>query len=88
MGMHRIGCKISDESRRKNGNTRGMFGSGCKVPENAGEWQGNVCVLSVRGMHGNSSDWVLNPRRMQGESRLIPGERMGLGTKCQKNAGE
>ena len=31
------------------------------------EWQGNVCMVSARGMHGNSRDWVLNPRRMQGD---------------------
>ena len=39
------------------GNTRGMYGSGCKVP-GAGESQGNVLewVQSAMRMHGNAGE--------------------------------
>ena len=47
------------------GNARGTYKSGGKVP---GE---------RRGMHGNT-----------GKYREMPGERMGVGSKCQGNAGE
>ena len=45
---------------------------------NAGECQGNVLEWrqSARGTQGNA-----------GEYREMPGERMGVGAKCQGNAG-
>ena len=46
---------------------------------NAGEYQGNV------------REWRQSARGTQGyvaEYREMPGERMGVGAKCQGNAGE
>ena len=47
------------------GNARGTYESGGKVPEECREMQGNT-----------------------GDYRGMPGERMGVGAKCQGNAGE
>ena len=57
------------------GNARGTYGSGCKVP---GEYRAMPVELMGVGAkcQGNA-----------GEYRGIPGERMGVGVNCQGNAG-
>ena len=49
--------------REMQGNTRGMYGSGCKVP-GAGECQGNVLewVQSAMRMQGNAGECLCNVR--------------------------
>ena len=69
---------------------------------NAGKCQGNVWewVYSSREMQGTTREckgWVLSASGMKGnaggcqgnagEYREMPGERMGVGVKCQVNAG-
>ena len=57
------------------GNARGTYGSGCKVP---GEYRAMPVKLMGAGAkcQGNA-----------GEYRGMPGEHMGEGVNCQGNAG-
>ena len=57
------------------GNARGTYGSGCKVP---GEYR----AMPVELM-GVGAKWQGNA----GEYRGMPGEHMGVGVNCQGNAG-
>ena len=81
------------------GNARGTYKSGGKVPGerrgiqgNTGECQGNVWewVQSARRMLGNATA-TYGSGAVPGECRKcwgMPGERMGVGAKCQGNVGE
>ena len=77
------------------GERRGMQGNAGECREmqgNTGECQGNVWewVQSARGMLGNATA-TYGSGAVPGECRKcwgMPGERMGVGAKCQGNAGE
>ena len=57
------------ECRGIEGNDRGTYGSGCKVP---------------RGMHGNAAEYQGNvwECKVPGECRGMTGESTGVGVKC------
>ena len=57
---------------------------------NAGECQGNIreWVQYARGMQGNAKGMYRSGYKVPGECRGMPGERIGVGTKCQENARE
>ena len=63
------------------GNARGTYGSGCKVP---GEYRAMpVKHMGVGAVSGEC--WGI--QGIAGEYRGMPGERMGVGVNCQGNAG-
>ena len=73
------------ECRGIQGNARGTYGSGCKVPGecwgmqgNARETYGSGCKLpgecrDCRGMPGNIWEWVYSARGMQVTTRVLQG---------------
>ena len=68
------------------GDTRGTYGSWCKVPGECRVMQGNARGMYRRvcNVPGECRGMQANARRMQG----IVGKRMEVGLKCQGNAGE
>ena len=80
-GMYGDGCNELDEYRecramQENAGNAGEHGSACKVP---GESRG--IQESARGTYGSVC-------KVPRECRGMPRERMGVGVKCQGNAGE
>ena len=67
------------ESRGLQGNARGTYGSGCKVPGECWGMQGNAG--NAKGKYGSGC-------KVPGEYRGTPVELMGVGAKSQGNAGE
>ena len=77
------------ECREIQGNARGTYGSGCKVPGKCWGMQGNVrgtygSGYKRQGNAGNAGEcqenvweWVYSNRGMQGTTR-----EMGVGVKC------
>ena len=67
------------ECKGMQGNARGMYWSGCKVPVKCREMQWNAIATYGSGckVPGNA-----------GECRGMPGKHMGMGAKCHGNAGE
>ena len=63
------------------GNSRGTYGSGCKLP---GEYRGMPgelmgVVQTARGMHGKQG----NARGTYGSGCIVPGECRGLRGECK-----
>ena len=58
------------------GNAKGTYGSGCKVP---GEWKGIPleCMVVVK----SAREMQVNVREMYGSGCKLPGECMGVGAK-------
>ena len=67
------------EYRGLQGNARGTYGSGCKVPEECWGMQ-----WKARVMHGSGCKLPGECR----ECRGMPGIRMGVGVECQRNEGD
>ena len=67
------------------GNARGTYECGCKVPGERRGMQGNSG--EYRGMPGERMEVGAKCQGNAGECRGTPGERMGVGVKCQGKAG-
>ena len=62
-------------ARGKQGNVRGQYGSGCKVPG------------KCRGMQVNARETYRRECKLPGECRGMPGKHIGVSVNCQVNAG-
>ena len=94
-GTYGSGCKVPGECGECRGMPGKRIGVSVKCQGNAGE---------CKGMPGNIWEWVQSARGMQVNATAtygsgavpeecrkcwgMPGERMGVGTKCQGNVGE